>query len=224
MARNEQNIFPLTAIFFRCHRSLGNHHGVQFMRADRSNRLAYSVGVVAASISLFAGIACGQDAPATRPAGQDVPVKEVALFSSGVGYFEHAGSITGDGSTTLRFKTDQINDVLKSLLLEDLDGGKVGAVTYPNPAPLERTLKSFQVDITDNPPLATLLNQLRGARITVQTMEGPLQGLILGVEQQQRIVNEKQVVNEWILNLRSGQSVQPIALDRVRNLEMDDAS
>ena len=151
-----------------------------------------------------------------------MPVKQVALFSSGVGYFEHAGSVSGDGSTTLRFKSDQINDVLKSLLLEDLDGGKVGAVTYPSPAPLERTLKSFQVDITDNPPLATLLNQLRGAKITVQTMEGPQEGMILGVEKQERIVNEKQVVDQWVLNLRSGRMVQPISLDRVRNLEMED--
>src|SRR5579863_3677573 len=91
--------------------------------------------------------------PATRPADQtDIPVKQVVLFSSGVGYFEHAGSVHGDGGTTLHFKTDQINDILKSLLLEDLDGGKVGTVSYPNPAPLTRTLKSFQVDITNNPP------------------------------------------------------------------------
>src|SRR5690348_7546129 len=79
----------------------------------------------------------GDAAPATRPANEaDVPVKEVVLFSSGVGYFEHFGTVRGDGTAVLRFKTEQINDILKSLLLEDLDGGKVGTVSYPSQAPL----------------------------------------------------------------------------------------
>jgi hypothetical protein len=44
------------------------------------------------------------------PAG--VPVARVVLFSSGVGFFEHAGSVSGDSSTELRFKSEQINDIL----------------------------------------------------------------------------------------------------------------
>ena len=40
-----------------------------------------------------------------QAATTNVPVKSVMLFSSGVGYFEHAGTVRGDGSTELRFKT-----------------------------------------------------------------------------------------------------------------------
>src|SRR5437588_8522627 len=53
-----------------------------------------------------------------------VPVKEVVLFSSGVGYFEHFGSVKGDATTELRFKTEQINDILKSLVLQDMEDRK----------------------------------------------------------------------------------------------------
>lgn len=163
-------------------------------------------------------------APAPQPAGgSDVPVKQVVLFSSGVGYFEHAGMVKGDGSTVLRFKTDQINDILKSLLLEDLDGGKVGTVTYPSQAPLAKTLKSFEVDITDNPPLPELLNQLRGARLDVITDKGPIDGTILGVEKKQKVVNDKQTVDVEVLNLRSGKMIRPIPLDDVQSLELHDA-
>src|SRR5260221_277987 len=70
---------------------------------------------------------------------QAVPVKEVVLYTSGVGYFEHFGSVKGDGFTELHFKTNQINDILKSLLLEDLDGGKVASVTYGSQEPLSHT-------------------------------------------------------------------------------------
>ena len=83
-------------------------------------------------------------APATKPAQAEVPVKVVVLFSSGVGYFEHFGTVKGEGTTELRFKTQQINDILKSLVLQDLDGGKVAAVTYPSQDPVAKTLKSFQ--------------------------------------------------------------------------------
>src|SRR5262245_11787245 len=112
----------------------------------------------------------------------DVPVKQVVLFSSGVGYFEHFGTVKGDGSTELRFKTGQINDILKSLVLQDLDGGKVSTITYPSQDPIAKTLRSFQVDITANPPLADLLNQLRGAKVTVQAQAEKLSGTVLGVE------------------------------------------
>src|SRR5665213_1593831 len=119
----------------------------------------------------------------TAADGVEVPIREVVLFSSGVGYFEHFGSVKGNGSAELRFKTDQINDVLKSLLLQDMDGGKVGTVSYPGQAPLAHTLKSFQVDITDNPTMADLLNQLRGAKITVSLAgANKVSGTILGVE------------------------------------------
>jgi hypothetical protein len=110
------------------------------------------------------------------------------LFSSGVGYFEHFGSVAGDGSTELRFKTEQINDILKSLVLQDLDGGEVGTVSYPSQEPIARTLKSFDVDITANPPLEDLLNQLRGARVTVLTPEGPVNGTVVGVQKRREAV------------------------------------
>ena len=80
---------------------------------------------------------------------------------------EHFGKVAGNGTTELRFKTQQINDVLKSLVLQDLDGGKVTTITYASQDPVSKTLRSFQVDITGNPSLAELLGQLRGAKLTV---------------------------------------------------------
>src|SRR4029079_1379554 len=120
----------------------------------------------------------------------NVPVKGVVLFSSGVGYFEHFGTVKGDGSTQLRFKTQQINDILKSLVLQDMDGGKVAAVTYPSQDPVAKTLRSFQVDITANPTMADLLNQLRGAKVSFTAGAESLSGTVLGVEKKQRPVGK----------------------------------
>ena len=163
--------------------------------------------------------------PATQPATAQVPVKEVVLFSSGVGYFEHYGTIHGDAATELRFKREQINDILKSLLLEDMDGGKVSTVTYGSQGPLSHTLHSFQVDISTNPPLAELLNQLRGAKVTTGLKEGPLTGTILGAEKKRRNIGEKdhpQVMQSWWLNLWSEGSIRPVDLDTITSLKLDD--
>ena len=158
--------------------------------------------------------------PAT--ARTDVPVRSVVLFSSGVGYFEHAGTVRGDGSTELRFKTDQINDILKSLVLQDLDGGHVTAITYPSQDPLSKTLRSFQVDITANPSLADLLNQLRGARVTVQAQGDKVSGTILGVEARQKPVDKGEPVDVHVLNVLTGATIRAIDLTSVSSLSLDD--
>jgi hypothetical protein len=153
----------------------------------------------------------------------DVPVRKVVLYSSGVGYFEHMGLITGHRSTELRFKTNQINDILKSLVLQDLDGGKVGTVVYPSQDPLAKTLRSFQVDLSDNPSLAELLTQIRGSQVKVTVQAEHLQGTILGLEKKQKILSDKeQIVEVWLLNLLTSGTVRSVPLDEVQHIELED--
>jgi len=185
------------------------------------NRLCVSLLIALAPIGIAAA-QTGRAPSSTAPATTDVPVAKVVLFSSGVGYFEHAGTVHGNGSTELRFKTTQINDILKSIMLQDQDGGKVGAITYPSQDPLTKTLRSFQVDITQNPSLAQLLNQLRGARVTIQSQAEKLSGTILGVEMRKKAVDKGDAVDVAVLNLLSGASIRAVDLQTISNLSLDD--
>lgn len=152
-----------------------------------------------------------------------VPTKRVILFSSGVGYFEHAGAVKGNSSVELRFKTEQINDILKSLMLEDLDGGKAGVVVFPSQDPVAKTLRSFQVDISENPSLAALLNQIRGARIKATAHGEEISGSILGVEVKQRAVGQlEKVIDIWMLNILSAANIRSVSLDDIQKLELED--
>ena len=179
------------------------------------------------AVAAAPAVAAGQTRPATRPAAAaDVPVREVVLFSSGVGYFEHDGTVRGDGSAQLQFKARQINDVLKSLVLQDLDGGQVRAVTYPSQDPIAKTLKSFAVDITGNPPLADFLNQLRGARVTVTVGADETAGTIMGVETKTVVVRGKEgdrAVDQHVLNLVSRGKIVSQPLENVTAIQLDDA-
>src|SRR5260370_23977670 len=152
-----------------------------------------------------------QDQPAAQAAS--VPVKAVVLFSSGVGYFEHYGTVKGTGTTELRFKTQQINDILKSLVLQDLDKGRIGVITYPSQDPIAKTLRSFQIDITTNPSLADLLNQLRGAKVKIAAGDDAAEGTILGLEKRAKAAGDKQTVEVWALNLISGGTIRSVELD-----------
>jgi len=179
------------------------------------NRLAIVLLTVATSSAAVS-------AQTGRAATTDVPVTKVVLFSSGVGYFEHAGSVRGNSATELRFKTSQINDILKSIMLQDQDGGKVGTITYPSQDPLAKTLKSFQVDITQNPSLADLLNQLRGARVTVTSQAEKLAGTILGVEVRRKAGDKGEQIDIPTLNLLTGATIRAVALPSISNLSLDD--
>ena len=151
-----------------------------------------------------------------------VPVKAVVLYSSGVGYFEHYGLVKGAGSTELRFKTQQINDILKSLVLQDLDGGKVTTISYPSQDPIAKTLRSFQIDITSNPSLGELLNQIRGAKVKVSLGAESAAGIILGLEKKQKPSGDKATVEVWVMNLINEGTIRAVELDQVTMLVLED--
>ena len=169
--------------------------------------------------------------PASTPAPGamvEIPVREVVLFSSGVGYFQHQGSVSGSASAELRFKTAQINDILKSLVLQDLDGGRVGVVTYPSQDPLEKTLASFQVDISDNPSLGDLLNKLRGARVSLgyASANGAenFSCTILGVEKRQMPGGKDggAPFEKEFLNVVAANGLRSVELEKVGKIQLDD--
>ncbi len=111
----------------------------------------------------------------------ELDVKRIAIFNSGVAYFESDGTVRGADTAELTFRTEQINDILKSLVVQDFDGGSVGVVSYPSRDPIEKTLRSFGVDITGDKTLADLLRQLRGEPVEIS---GPsnTSGVIFNVE------------------------------------------
>ncbi|HSQ58140.1 MAG TPA: DUF4139 domain-containing protein, partial [Gemmata sp.] len=135
----------------------------------------------------------GNGGPAARPAAANakaapavqLPITRVVLFNAGIGYFHREGEITGEARLDLRFEEMDVNDLLKSIVLTDKDGGKIRAVTYDNRMPLEFTLKGFSVDVTENPTVGQLLHQVRGEKVEITDKSGVVTaGQIVSVERQ----------------------------------------
>jgi hypothetical protein len=152
-----------------------------------------------------------------------LPIGQVVLFSSGVGYFQREGQIEGDARVDLSFPVSDINDLIKSMVLRDLDGGHISAVSYDSNAPVDKTLQSFAVNLSANPSFGQILNQARGEKVEVVLQQanaaqpGTLTGSILGVEQKQETV-DKAVVNVEQLNMWCADGMRSVKLSELQRV------
>jgi len=144
----------------------------------------------------------------------DLPITKVVLFSSGVGYFERAGEVAGGSRVELTFKTEDINDILKSMVVM---GAREASVTYGSRDPVAKALKSFAVDITSNPTLGQLLDQLRGAKVRVAVPQ-EFDGVILGVERRTKQVGDDQTVTVDVLNVMGPDGLRSVELPEVKSI------
>src|SRR5262245_43944990 len=157
------------------------------------------------------------------PTAEQLPIGQVVLFSSGVGYFQREGFVEGTQRIDLTFPVQDINDLIKSMTLRDLDGGHISAVSYDSNVPVERTLQSFAVNLTGNPTFATILNQARGEKVEVvlqqsnATQPGTLNGSIVGVERKRTVVDKKLVDTEC-LNLWCADGMRSVKLSEVQRI------
>jgi hypothetical protein len=155
-----------------------------------------------------------------KPGSTELPVTRIVLFSSGVGYFQREGQVDGNTRIDLQFAANNINDLLKSLVLQDQGGGRISTVNYDNRDPIEKTLKSFAIDLTGNPTLGALLNQARGEQIEAARSDRPgsVTGVIVGVEKTKRPAGKDQVIEGEQLNLLASDGLQGIDLGQVQRL------
>ncbi len=153
-----------------------------------------------------------------------LPITSITLYRSGVGSFERNGSVTAGDSVQLRFANDQINDMLKSMVILDPQRS-LQSVTYDSKEPLARQLASFGVDLADNPSLATILGRLRGTRVKVVTNDGPVEGVILGGESREQAQGSAQkAISVPFLNLVTLTGVRSINLATMVSVQLESAT
>src|SRR5438045_8095502 len=126
-------------------------------------------------------------ASAQTPAPDKLPIKRVVLYKNGVGYFEHLGQVRGNQDVTISFTSGQLNDVLKSLTVLDLSGGRISGVAYGSSAPVDRQLGDLRLPVSEKATLTEFLGALRGARLEVRNGTSVTTGRLLSVERKTRM-------------------------------------
>jgi hypothetical protein len=158
----------------------------------------------------------------SQSTAKKLPLTQVVLFNTGLGYFQREGEVEGEVRIDLSIPTNDVNDLLKSMLVEN--GGQPVSISYEGIEPIEHKLKAFAVDLASNPTLGQLLNQARGERIEL-TLEGtgggsptPMVGTIVGMEA--NFENQQREVHH--LNVLCTDGVRRVALERVSRVRFLD--
>lgn len=110
----------------------------------------------------------------------ELPVRKVLLYKHGIGYFERSGEIPSGQSARLDFKASEMNDVLKSLTVNDQSGNSVAGVRYDSSMPLANKLAEFPFKLGDRSPLTDFLDQLKGASVEMKFGGQTVKGQIVG--------------------------------------------
>ena len=187
--------------------------------------------VGAAGVGVLASLAVPTADAAAKGEGDpkqavSLPIKQVVLFNSGVGYFGRTGEVDGEARVDLSFPETDINDLLKSMTLQDFNNGHISAVSYDSHEPVDRTLASFAIDLNGQPTLANILGQARGEQVevvmntTVTTQPGTIKGTVIGTEIQKVPVGQSQL-DCVVLNVSTAEgfrSLKMMDVQRVRFL------
>jgi flagellar biosynthesis chaperone FliJ len=106
-----------------------------------------------------------------------LPVKRVVVYKNGVAFYERSGTVKAGEAATLDFRAAELDDVLKSLVL-DAPGG-VQRVRYEFTDPARAGDPPRMIQVNPQQPLVHLLDQWRGARLEMKFRANPVSGIIV---------------------------------------------
>ena len=159
----------------------------------------------------------------TLAAAQELALKRVMLSSGGLGYFEYEATIEGDATLKLTVGLQQVDDVLKSLVVYD-DKGGVGGLSLPGREPLAQAFKDLPFDQESLGSPAHLLSTLKGAQVTVGGSRS-MTGRIVSVQEETVALGDgKATTARTRVTLLTDRGLQQFILEDAENLQFADAS
>ncbi|MFT3775498.1 MAG: DUF4139 domain-containing protein [Minicystis sp.] len=163
------------------------------------------------------------EALAQPAAAGELSLRRIVLSSGGLGYFEHEATVSGDAALPLDVRLDQVDDVLKSLIVY-ADRGNVGEIVLPGKAPASTIFRDVPFDrkALDSEP--ALLGALRGAEVRVQTKDGVgVAGQVVSVTPEQAVLpNMGGTITRHRLVILANGVVTTVILEDVASLSFVD--
>lgn len=152
----------------------------------------------------------------------DIPVTRVILSTSGMAHFEHEAKISGNARVEIPVRLDQVDDMLKSLVVFD-EKGQLGAVTLPGRQPLDQAFRDLPFTQGDIQSPVQLLNSLEGATVKVS---GALnaEGMIVQVTPETVVIgNSGNVTERHRITLMTSEGLKQAMLEDLDSVQFVDA-
>lgn len=138
-----------------------------------------SAAAAALVLTIAAGLAaCGPSSSASLPT--TLPqLRRVMISTGGVGYFEYQTEVRGDAQIALPVRMDQVDDVLKSIVVFDNNKG-TGFVQLPSRAPLSDIFRGLPFGPRALESNAALIEALKGSEVSISSpsMDGRIVSIV----------------------------------------------
>lgn len=158
-----------------------------------------------------------------RKNSSSLPLKEVYLYSSGVGAYLHEGRFSGEKLYSFRFRKKALNDVLKSLFILGSKGVRFQRISYPSNIPLSSLLEGYRVPVKDLDSFSSLLRNMKGELFRGTLLDGSaFSGRLLAVEERKLNGPGQNVLKKEFLTFLTEKGIRRTALDEIRELRPAD--
>src|SRR3546814_617384 len=158
----------------------------QRIRLKRDHRVSNSrspAGMAAATLArlCLAGAASAQQATPNAHHVSSSKIDAITLSSGGLAEIRRSAQLHGDQALSMRVPLEQVNDILKSLIVRD-PAGSIGSISLDGLSPVEETFRRLPFTSDELGSLPELAQSLQGVRIRASSGGRTVEGLILGVD------------------------------------------
>ncbi|CTQ61792.1 DUF4139 domain-containing protein [Roseibium album] len=122
---------------------------------------------------------------ALAEAEENGPITSITLSSGGLAEIVRKAEIDSTGEILMTVPLEQVNDILKSIVVYDATG-VVEGLSLPGPNPLAETFKNLPFAAEDLQSPARLLSKLQGTRVQLEKQGTLVEGLVMGVSVQNK--------------------------------------
>ena len=158
-----------------------------------------------------------------QESAKPLAVDRVILSTAGLAHIEHSITVNGNESVVVPLRLNQVDDVMKSLVIFDAKGS-LGAVTLPGKQPLAEAFRDlpFKQSELSNPIL--LLNAYQGAGVTLTVGGSAVSGKLVSVTPEQVVHEGGMSETRYRLTLMTAEGMKQLWLDQAQSLQFDDAA
>jgi len=157
------------------------------------------------------------------PAGAaELVVKRVMLSAGGVAYVEREAEVEGDAELFLEVPLDQVDDVLKSIVVYDSAGG-VGSAHLPGREPVAQIFTDLPFGAEALASPEALLNALQGSEVRIGGSHA-ITGKLLKVVTETVQLNDQSKVERHRVSVMTPAGLQQAVLEEADSIAFTDAA
>ena len=155
-------------------------------------------------------------------AAETLPLKRVAISTSGLALYEHQGTVNGTSNIQVPVRLDAVDDILKSLVVMD-SAGEFGGVSLPGREPLSQSFRDLPFSREDLNSPVSLMNALQGAEVEI-TGANTIKGRLMNVVEEITTLQDGETITRHRVSVITPEGMKTAVLENLNNVRFTEKS